>query len=180
MPTPQPASRLSGVLIPLGDEFYKADLELLDRYVAFSSEIVRLSLAVFGGLGLTIGWILKDGRVAPNSQYDTFLLAMLWATIMLSFSTAFALGHRFVASDGIYRHLRAIKHLSLLKSGETPPADPNGIRASATADETHRNGRFAFSGMLLLSASICLVLGVVSAGTAVGAVLIGAWNGCLR
>lgn len=172
---PKAASHLSGVLVGLDEKLHKADMELLDRYLLFSSEILRLSLAAFAGIGLVTGWIIKEGRLELGSYREAFIISMLLAMVLLAGAAAFAMCHRYLASDGMYHHLRAIKHLALLET-RGPSSNKAEILACVSADELYRNGRFHRSAQYLFAASLCLTLGVVSAGAGFGAVMLGSWN----
>ncbi|MCJ2030556.1 hypothetical protein MKK50_14280 [Methylobacterium sp. J-043] len=163
MPVPKPAPGLSGVLIVLDDTLYKGDLDLLDRYLSFSAEIVRLSLAGFAGAGLAVSWFLKDGKLQLASAPKPFVGAIVFGLVFLALATALALAHRYVASGGIYHHLRAIKHLVLLKEHEWDEGTANSIRATVTADEQYRNTQIRMSACILLVAAGCLTFAVFSA-----------------
>jgi hypothetical protein len=67
-------SRILG-LDPLDQERYKADLELLDRYVQFSAELVRLSLLGIAGLIV----YLPQTAVAPAE----WTLRSAWYNVLL-------------------------------------------------------------------------------------------------
>ena len=44
---------------------YKPDLELMDRYTAFSAELVRLSLLGIAGLGFYLKEFVAPGKDSP-------------------------------------------------------------------------------------------------------------------
>jgi len=118
----------------INDSKYKADLELLDRYQSFSSELLRLSL-----LGIAIFGIL--------SKVDSFSIGsiknyILWSILCFGLSASFALAHRFFSSKGIYHHLRY-------------------LRKEHLQDKTSRNWAYQFSGILLAAASLFLGVGAV-------------------
>lgn len=100
---------MSSVLQPLEEKNYKGHLELLDRYVAFSSELVRMSL-----LGLAaIGFYLKEFVASPNAPITDpigwFNLLLGFAGFLLAIAVACGLLHRYYATDGFAFHLNALR-----------------------------------------------------------------------
>jgi hypothetical protein len=87
--------------LAIDENAYKVDLELQDRYTAYSAEILRLALLGIAGYG----FLLKDlvfTEHAPLSfihrAYDGWYLLMGGA-ISLGCSAALALQHRLCATD---------------------------------------------------------------------------------
>ena len=150
-------------LQPLRETDYKGDLDLLDRYVGFSSELVRISL-----LGLAaIGFYLKE-FVAPGKGPEVIpgqpMIAAAWFNLLLGFAgfllavaVACGLLHRYYATDGLASHLRALR-LS---------ADPD--RASEVETEVRRRtNRYRLSRGWLVSSECAVAAGVGFLGVAFG------------
>ncbi|MGZ3752745.1 MAG: hypothetical protein ACXVAU_15790 [Mucilaginibacter sp.] len=86
---------------PIDEKSYKVDLELQDRYTAYSAEILRLALLGIAGYG----FLLKDivlGDHAPATfeqrAHDIWLFLAAGA-ISLCISAILALQHRVCATD---------------------------------------------------------------------------------
>jgi hypothetical protein len=86
---------------PIDEKSYKVDLELQDRYTAYSAEILRLALLGIAGYG----FLLKDivlGTHAPATfvqrAHDIWLFLAVGA-ISLCISAILALQHRVCSTD---------------------------------------------------------------------------------
>ena len=88
---------------------YKADSEICDRYISFSSELLRLSLIAIGGYGTLVTIFLKGNApalAAFRSSWGLFISVLLFSACAGS-----TLIHRFFASDSMawyLSYLRAI------------------------------------------------------------------------
>lgn len=141
------------------DDGYKPDLELLDRYVGFSSEIVRVSL-----LGLAaIGFYLKE-FAAPGAPPLSSGIAAAWflmligaAGFLLAMAVACGLLHRYYATNGLASHIKYMR----LSQGNAEPQD-------AEFAAKLRNRRYKLSGAWLLSSESAAACGVTVLGIALG------------
>jgi len=86
---------------PVNEEAYKVDLELQDRYTAYSAEILRLALLGIAGYG----FLLKDlvfAEHAPTTfahrAHDAWYL-LICGALCLGFSAVLALQHRLCATE---------------------------------------------------------------------------------
>ncbi|MDD5581020.1 MAG: hypothetical protein PHY16_17330 [Methylobacter sp.] len=86
---------------PVDEKVYKVDLELQDRYTAYSAEILRLALLGIAGYG----FLLKDLVFAEHSPtlfvhraHDVWFL-LIGGVICLGISAVLALQHRVCATD---------------------------------------------------------------------------------
>jgi hypothetical protein len=92
---------------------YKDDLELLDRYQAFSSEILRIALLGLSGLGVLVTSLLivaKKGatdvvREVPNGAKHWVMVSALTFGI----AAAAALLHRYCSTNSMACHLRILR-----------------------------------------------------------------------
>jgi len=94
-------------LVPLDENSYKPDIELLERYHAYSAELLRLSLA---GLGV-IGFLVTSKLVT----YSAVKICLALSVILFGVSAGGALGHRYLSSDGIHHLMKAVR-LSKLRN----------------------------------------------------------------
>ena len=82
---------------PIHDSNYKPDFEIADRYINFSSELLRLSLLAITGLSSVIFLSLKKESAL---QLDRDTKAWIFTSLVFFALTAGAsLFHRFFASD---------------------------------------------------------------------------------
>jgi hypothetical protein len=143
--------RSARVLKQLHPDFYKADMELLDRYTAFSTEVARLSLLALAALGGAFSLVVKDGQAAKQVIGNYSLCDPLpVGIVLLLFATAAALAHRYFAADGVAHYVDALRRLQA-----SPGAGKGNEYLGRSKD------RYRFSGRLLALAVIALAVGVV-------------------
>ena len=102
---------------------YEADLQVVDRYQSFSSELLRLSLLGITGYGFLIANIVLKATKNPE-QYMLLgpwtVSALIIGAVALGLCAATALGHRYFSTDCIthfVRRLRATKRSAALPEG---------------------------------------------------------------
>lgn len=84
----------------LPKQAWEADVELLDRYTGFSSEIVRVGLLAMAGLGYAFS------SLSAEVGSGDWLVRLLGASgLSLGLGVASALGHRYLATDGVAYHV---------------------------------------------------------------------------
>jgi hypothetical protein len=133
-------------------EGLKHDWEMLDKYQAFSTELLRMSLAGIGAVGFLVtalagkDSLLKITGIPPASRWGMGL-----ALLALGLSAATALGHRYVSSDSMACHISMLRR------------DLRGRpKVDIDSERKLRNRRFKQSGMLLLLSSCLLGVGGLS------------------
>jgi hypothetical protein len=99
---------------PINENDYKPDLEICDRYISFSSELLRLSLLAITGLGALIFLNFENKRssIAQNQGFtlnDDDKGFVLITLILFAFSAAGCLAHRFYASDSMSYHIAFLR-----------------------------------------------------------------------
>ena len=89
------------------ENHYKPDFEILDRYINFSSELLRLSLLAITGIGslimLSIGEKNDIHMMAQDQKY--FFITIL----LFALTSGAALFHRFYASDSMSYHISYLR-----------------------------------------------------------------------
>ena len=130
----------------------KHDWELLDRYQAFSAELLRISLLAIAGVGYLLTQLtgkdttLKVDVRAPGSRW-----ALTAALVGLGLSAGAALGHRYISSDSMACHISLFRKLL------------RGASPESIADEKReRNRQFRRSAQLLVVSAVCLGAGAVA------------------
>jgi len=86
--------------IRIDDRRFKPDMDLLDRYVAYSAELLRLALLGMAGYG----FLLKEafsasGAGALSASLHKTRWSLIVGIISLGISAAIALQHRIYATD---------------------------------------------------------------------------------
>jgi hypothetical protein len=85
------------------DSQFKPDFEIADKYISFSSEILRLSLLGITAIATFFGFYLNRNCACPlavviTSYESLFLIVTI---ILFTLSAGFALAHRFFATDSL-------------------------------------------------------------------------------
>ena len=86
---------------------YKPDFEILDRYINFSSELLRLSLLGISGFGTLL--LLKYSKDIKLELNESTKVLLFLSVILWSLSSGFALAHRFFASDSMAYHIAYLR-----------------------------------------------------------------------
>src|SRR5687767_11949907 len=87
--------------IALADDAFRADFEITDKYQAFSTELLRLSLLGIAGYGFLLSQLRPSGE-AGKAFFDAVRGAMPWLSaglVALGLSAGLALAHRFFSTD---------------------------------------------------------------------------------
>lgn len=137
-----------GSIQKIEKEFYEADVAMLDRYQAFSGELLRVSLL---GIGV-VGFFAE--KLAAALGKSMIVKGAAWCAVGgFAAAMAFALAHRYFSTDGMFYHLRAVRR-------ESQGKDSNDERED-------RNRIFARSGQYLGASALCFGFGVIALGVAI-------------
>jgi hypothetical protein len=133
-------------------EGLKHDWELLDRYQAFSAELLRMSLAGIAAVGFLVTALAGKGSLQNISGVPlTSRLAMGVGLLALGLSAGAALAHRFVSSDSMAYHVSVLR-MQLRGRADTDIA----------SEKAARNKRFKLSSALLSAAASFLSIGALA------------------
>lgn len=91
----------------LHDSHYQPDFEIADRYMNFSSELLRLSLLGITGLGTLL--LLQFREQAPVQFSLSIKTWMLGSILCWSAAASFALAHRYFASDSMAYYIAYLR-----------------------------------------------------------------------
>jgi hypothetical protein len=138
---------------PVAKEEYEADVCLLDRYQNFSAELLRLALVGLGAIGFMMHEMADQFLRSSGARAGAIV-----ALVSLGLAAGGALGHRYVSTDGVYYHLRA------LRRSDNP--------ASVEASRLSRNRAYDRSARLLALSATCLLLGIASLAGSFLAILV--------
>lgn len=134
---------------------YAADFTLLDKYQGFSAELLRLALVGIAAFG----FLLEQFSIASIAGPARILAAA--AMVLLTVSAGFALGHRYLSSDGMFHHLRLLRLAQRLKA-TTEARAVAVLNQVSTLDRARRGSRYQLSGYCLGLSSLFLLLGTVA------------------
>jgi hypothetical protein len=140
--------------VPLNKDVLDQDWKIADGYIAYSSELLRISLLTISGMAAIY---LKDR--------GTFFTLPF---IVLVVSAALALLHRFTAIDSMAYHVSSLRRRRRKRKAFTN-ADGKKIPSDedvAKDEENLRIWRFKQSGVLLTASATTLILGIVLAAHA--------------
>lgn len=99
--------------IPIKEDNFKADFNVLEKYQEFSSEILRLSL-----LGLAIYGFLLTDVIFKITKNDTFIFLkpffdnkaiFITGAVALIMAALCALGHRYFSTDCMTHFIRGLR-----------------------------------------------------------------------
>jgi hypothetical protein len=149
---------------PLATDQYGPDVAVLDRYVAFSAELVRLSLAGIAAYGFLLARAYtSNGAPTQFLQFLHTVNAQLTIGLgCLALAASCALAHRYFATDGL-THIVRLQRASALP----PSADRAAASDSNTEQLVQRETRslevdVRLCGMLLIVASIAAAAGFMT------------------
>jgi hypothetical protein len=130
---------------------YKADLEVLDRYQAYSAEVARLATLMIVAFGFLLSFAFHDGA---RTQFGNALLqhgrVLQSGIISLGAAIGFALAHRYVSTEVLTSLIRSLR---LSKN----TVDSGDETLAKERKPFLRNLRL--SGLLIAAASLFLVIG---------------------
>jgi hypothetical protein len=153
MSTDRPPLRpLAGSSGEIPEDRYRHDLALHDRFLGFGTELLRISSLGLAAFGFVLVTKSDEQTIATEVIIASVILKCIVALAPVCFgvSIAFALYHRFLASDGMFHHFRAIKLIDL--------KDPNHAQRIQHEEET-RNSKFKKSEACLYASGIALGVG---------------------
>ncbi len=127
---------------PVLEDAYKADLEILDRYQSYSSELIRLSLLGIGALAFFLTQVALAHEPPSDLKDELAALAFGISALLFTLSTACALSHRYHSTDGFASHIKAIR----FATGKPPRATEAAMEACL------RNRTYTVSGRWLAAA----------------------------
>jgi len=89
------------------EQDYKPDFEIADKYINFSSELLRLSLLAITGIGALIMYTFDKNSNLQLTLLDKYLFFTTLFFFALASGTALA--HRFWASDSLSYHIAYLR-----------------------------------------------------------------------
>lgn len=142
-------------LIEIEKDTIAPDQYLLDRYTAFSTELLRLSLSGIVGVGFLVSNIRLVDIPWPLPASVTKLLSV--AIIAFGLGAAFALVHRYVATDAFSCHIDLLR-MALSAESEAAKLDER---------KRMRDNRLRWSARFLSTSAVALSFGAFAFALAI-------------
>jgi hypothetical protein len=101
---------------------FKNDLDMLDRYQAFSGELLRIALLGLSGLGILIFKFFSANHDQNEHLFQPpFVVGcgIISAAVLFGIASAAALLHRYCSVDSMVCHLRVLRLESAVKKATT-------------------------------------------------------------
>ncbi len=163
--------------LDVGEERYRADFEILDRYQKFSAELLRLSLLAIGGYGFLMSSVVFSVRMDSAQSALVFLPAfhahaglLVSGAVLLGLCALTSLAHRYFSTDCMSHHIRRVRLIqrNLVEADERK----QGARDAEIGKEASLlHADFALCRWLLILSGGLLGLGALCFATAVALIL---------
>ncbi len=128
---------------------FKADFVILEGYIKFSGELLRLSLLALGGFGTLLLIRLKNETGAEFLKHSDFLIVSLISMICFAFCSVACLFHRYHASDSMSWYISWLR------------AEKENKKEKASTEYRGLKKSFKRSGLALIISQIFFVFGVL-------------------
>jgi DMSO reductase anchor subunit len=139
----------------------KHDWELLDRYQAFSAELLRVSLLGIAGVGYLVTQLTaKDSTLRVDVTKPETILYFWLTLLVLGVAAAAALGHRYVSADSMACHIKLLR-MRLREAEKSEAEKSDAKKREIEREKRSRDRRLKVSGLLLLIAALALGLGAL-------------------
>jgi hypothetical protein len=145
------------------ESFYAHHFALFDRFVGFSSEIVRLSLAGMAAIGFLVATLVgrdSDALAAPLRS-PLFQVTMGLSLLMFALAAGLALAHRYRATDGMYYLLEKLRKEAQLGTG-VPAAKAITAELKSSEKNLQRSAVMLFLGTVALGFGFLVMMRTVA------------------
>ncbi len=149
-----PLGPLTGTSGEIPEDRYRHDLALHDRFQDFGAELLRIASLGLAAFGFVLVTKTSDHTVATEVVRVSPGLKCLIALSPICFglAIAFALRHRFFASDGMFHHFRAIKLIDLKDEAQIERIQQEEATRNMKFKRAERSLHFS-AGLLCLGAA---------------------------
>ncbi len=148
-----PLGPLSGTSGEISEDRYRHDLALHDRFQDFGAELLRIASLGLAAFGFVLVTKTSEHTIATEVVRASLGLKLLisLSPICFGLAIAFALRHRFLASDGMFHHFRAIKLIDLKDDEQTERIQQEEVTRNTKFKRAERSLHVA-AGLLCLGA----------------------------
>lgn len=150
---------LSLGLVVLPNDALEQDWRVTDGYIAFSAELLRLSLLAITGIA-AMCLKLFDKYITLQTSVGGFAVPLAFLVI----SSGCAMAHRYVATDSMYWHIEGLRRTLRKRPASSAATDQKKPNLS---DEERagvllrkRNGRYKLASYFLVASAFSLLIGV--------------------
>ena len=164
MPTDKPPKAekcfLTPEELPVEEKYYKPDLEISDRFQAYSAELLRVSLAgvVIVGYFYEKLYLFLDFKQS-FWNYFTVRDALIWSLLFLASSSALALAHRYFTSNSMSYHLSYIRYEVAAQNENSDTCRKESLHEKANIEKGWRYRNLKGCERLLSASATALGLG---------------------
>jgi hypothetical protein len=154
----QAAKSISDVDTP--DASWKSDVDIVDRYQSFASELMRISL-----IGIAVyGFVIEKMHSQEESieAVVPMLTKHIWGADFLSVSLVLILAHRFLSSTCLYYQLLIMRSLKRLENAHWSLEEKNGEEVFLKGVRDAQRVKSRISHVVLMAASVHFALGVIT------------------
>jgi len=147
-------------------ERLSSDFEVLDKYLRFSSELLRLSLLGIAALAFLLKEMFtacKPDQINRNVAVISGSRSMRVSIVFFAIAAASALAHRYYSSDSMACQIRYLR----LKKAADSDNKIDAIEKEKDSEKEKRDSLFVLGGVLLALSTISLGLGAIFLAVAV-------------
>ncbi len=170
MPDRIPARKLSDITLPA--DTYNADFQLTDRYQAFSTELIRLSLLGIAGYGFLIANVVLKSDENLNILAGQSM-ALGAGVVFLGLTTALALAHRFFSTGCLAYQISILRTLTRLDGSHWTAEEREANEQRLNRERREQLRKLRFCHLCLMTSAASLVAGAVCVVYVFAAVLFG-------
>jgi hypothetical protein len=141
-------------------ERLSSDFEVLDKYLSFSSELLRLSLLGIAALAFLLKEMFTASQPDQINRYVAVISgsrSMRVSIVFFAIAAASALAHRYYSSDSMACQIR---YLRLKKAADSDKKN-DAIQKEKNSEKEKRDSLLVLGGVLLALSTISLGLGAI-------------------
>jgi len=150
--------------IQLGDDSFKVDFEITDKYQAFSAELLRLSLLGIAGYGFLLSEVaMKDAATSEFFKSLSNLAYVLGVGVAcLGIAAGTALAHRFFSTDCLSHQITILRLLKRTESSSWTEEEKAEDRKRLERERIDQLKDLKRCKLLLIASATLLLIGAVA------------------
>ena len=146
--------------LKVDESLYKSDLAVTEKYQAFSSELLRISLIGIAAIGFFYE------KLSTNILFEKQLLfsitikeVLIVSLVLLATSSAFALAHRYYSSDCIAYMISTLRYTNAAQNESLGKERQSHFMTESKKERKIRNKLFKLCKYFLAISAIAMALG---------------------
>ena len=141
---------------------YKPDLAVSEKYQAFSSELLRISLIGIAAIGFFYEKLNTQLLFEKQLLFSITVKEMLHLSLsLLAISSAFALSHRYFSSDCIAYMISTLRYTNAANNESSDTERKNHFLNNSKKERKKRNRLLKLCKFLLAISGIAMALGAI-------------------